>query len=449
MSRFRQLGEQMMEVALAGNPCVFRACVAMVSETEAFAWLKDASARYDSARDGRTLRTIDTVLGRTATPARDTEPWVRRPQFVSYVGQHLSMSATLFPKRGDENLSGYFERIRQVVGGEEFGFQLPNLEGANEDAFLRFREMAQVFTERIGSRVMRFNSFYGDYRRTPFGIHADPHHSYAFQYIVHGTKTLRVWDTAALRDALGELELVKLFGDPNNYEGDLPDGQTFVAEPGDVLFWPGKYAHCLESTGPNLGLGFIVESTGKMFEDALRFRLSKRVSKHLDKTTASGNGSDLADPRRVREALQQLAAEINSDEAECELVLDLLSMNTGRGSVGVLPPKDRNGIDLMASIDSRIPDGASIECLSYRGALRVAANGLSTERSLPENGSTARELIACLRNAQALPVKTVLQRFSASLEEGTIVELIEFLAAAHAIQLTRIDDCSSPEHSAA
>jgi hypothetical protein len=285
---FAPLTAQMLRLIEGRKPAVERAAVEVVSESELLGWVADAH-RIQSAK-------VATAFDRT---------WVafnHRPRLPDDtatspdVSTYLRDNTPVYPRRffvtqSDATFEGYFRRMKTVVG-DDFGFQVPGLEGANWTAFGRYQRIISPLLAQLGLHTARFNSFFGDYRRTPFGVHFDPHHLHTFQYVALGSKVLRAWLGTDLIRTLGEDATVDILRDPMTAHDRLPTGLTLTGEPGFLLYWPGGYVHCLEANGPSAGLGIVIDENVPSAEQGLLDELALlRLPKRRTRRTATGDFS--------------------------------------------------------------------------------------------------------------------------------------------------------------
>nr|MCH9688265.1 cupin domain-containing protein [Deltaproteobacteria bacterium] len=97
--------------------------------------------------------------------------------------------------------------------------------------------------------------FFGDYPRTPFGFHIDPHQEAVFQYVVRGRRRACFWDGLSMDE-----DDAQWIEDSNGlttppHEPDL----AFDLEPGDLVFWPGTFVHGMEPEGPSMGVSMVID----------------------------------------------------------------------------------------------------------------------------------------------------------------------------------------------
>ncbi|HSQ18884.1 MAG TPA: cupin domain-containing protein [Blastocatellia bacterium] len=157
-----------------------------------------------------------------------------------------SKLAGYVPSRSDQSLSDYAKRINAKLKRESFGLVLHELQEYHPQFYLRTREFlsglaAQV---RVRWRVMP-GLFVGNYEQTPFGIHQDP--ANVFDFIIEGGKRIYLWPEDYFRDSFDRLR-------DSDFATLRRDATVLEGEPGDVLYWPGRYWHVGESLGLSIGV---------------------------------------------------------------------------------------------------------------------------------------------------------------------------------------------------
>jgi hypothetical protein len=143
--------------------------------------------------------------------------------------------------------------------------QAPGLECASWDALHRLRTLLEPVLDITGPRSFRYNAFLGDYRRTPFGFHLDPHQEGVFQYVLSGSRRGMFWDGLELS---GEDSMWLEDADARHAPG-RPADVVLDLEPGDLVYWPGSYAHGFEAAGPSMGLSMVVDRASPRQREAV------------------------------------------------------------------------------------------------------------------------------------------------------------------------------------
>ncbi len=161
-----------------------------------------------------------------------------------------------------QSFEDWVDQTRERLG-PDFGAMAPNLECASWEALEHLQALLTPVLSRTGPRSFRYNAFLGDYRRTPFGYHLDPHQECVFQFVLHGTRTGRFWDGLILGD-----EDAAWIEDPNHRTKAprRPDLEVELS-PGDVVFWPGTHLHGFDTQGPSLALSLVIDRTSPQPRD--------------------------------------------------------------------------------------------------------------------------------------------------------------------------------------
>ena len=239
----------------AGVPGVARPTAAAFSTDEVFAWI---SAAHDPQREDTARQKLAALHGQWS--AAEPDPGRQIEMFRD--GAMLLNPAQHLPRSG-ESFDAWIDRARAALG--RFGIQAPGIECANWDAHHRLQALLKPVLAQTGPRTYRFNAFAGDYARTPFGFHLDPHQEGVVQVVVAGSRRALFWDglsltgsdAAWLEDPTGKVQ-------PSR----TPDF-AFDLQPGDVVFWPGTYAHGMEPDGPSLGLSLVIDRASPRTREAV------------------------------------------------------------------------------------------------------------------------------------------------------------------------------------
>lgn len=147
------------------------------------------------------------------------------------------------PRAADRSLQEYTERLSRLVEDQEITLLLPKLQLYDSGLWMRVRVFLKPLYERIGipASAADLDMFYGQYDRTPHGIHRDEASN--FSYVISGKKKMLFWAADAFPTQTG-----RLLG-TTRYEDHLESAIELEAEPGDVMFWPASYWHIAISDG--------------------------------------------------------------------------------------------------------------------------------------------------------------------------------------------------------
>jgi len=246
----------MREVFELGDPAVLRGLGPLFEVAEVFAWIKRAhpQAKADSARDK--IIAVKRAWGLDVDdPLPDEGPDPGRPAEIYRAGAMILEPAPFLPGPAHDEFETWIRETHAALGGP-FGMQAPGIECASLDALARLQALLGPILAETGPRSYRYNAFVGDYARTPFGYHVDPHQEAVFQYLVTGRRVAHFWqgltlqterDAAWVEDANGLVEPA------------IPPDHSFELEPGDLVFWPGTHVHGFESSGPSMGLSMVID----------------------------------------------------------------------------------------------------------------------------------------------------------------------------------------------
>jgi len=119
----------------------------------------------------------------------------------------------------------------------------------------RLRTLLDPILALTGPRSYRLNAFGGDYRRTPFVFHVDPHQEAVFQYVLTGRRRGLFWEGLTLSD--NDAAWVE---DSNGRVPPRREPEVVIdLEPGDLVFWPGTHVHGFETKEPSLALSIVID----------------------------------------------------------------------------------------------------------------------------------------------------------------------------------------------
>ncbi|MEM6292246.1 MAG: hypothetical protein AAGA54_13305 [Myxococcota bacterium] len=257
----RSLGDAMLELFEDSVPAVLQGVPAAFSTDEVFDWVRTV---HTPAQCSPAASKIDAVkrswgLSPDGLAEADGPP---RPIELYRGGGVLLDPSPFVPTSEHDDLGAWIEAVRPSLG-EDFGVMAPHLERASWDALERLQTLLGPTLGRTGSRSYRYNAFFGDYRRTPFGFHLDPHQECVFQFVLSGTRRASFWEGLFLgREDTGWIE------DPNGRATPTRRPDMVVdLEPGDLVFWPGTHVHGFETDGPSMALSLVIDRTSPRSRD--------------------------------------------------------------------------------------------------------------------------------------------------------------------------------------
>lgn len=238
-----------------GVPAVARAVGPLFETAEVFEWIKRAHPPARAKVSREKIVALKRSWGMSPDALHDPgEPDPGRKAEIYRGGGLVLDPAPFLPSSEHATFEDWVRDAATRLGGE-FCMQAPGLECASWDGLERLQTLLAPVLRLTGPRSYRFNAFVGDYRRTPFGFHLDPHQEGVFQYVVAGRRRGLFWEGLTLSD-----EDSAWVEDTN---GLVPPARApelvLELEPGDLVFWPGTHLHGFETEGPSMGLSMVVD----------------------------------------------------------------------------------------------------------------------------------------------------------------------------------------------
>lgn len=262
------LAARMRELFDEGEPAVLRQVDPIFNPAEVFAWLKavHTPTQANFAREKIIALKASWGVGDPEVP----DPRVPSPGRSAEVYRHAGslVDPGPFLPHGDDTFESWVARTREALGGD-FGLMAPGIECANWDAMERLRTLLEPTLALTGPRTYRYNVFAGDYRRTPFGFHLDPHQEAVFQVVLTGTRRAMFWEGLTLSEA--DATWIE---DSNDRTTPQREPDLIVdLEPGDIVFWPGTQVHGMEADGPSLALSIVIDRASPRRRDEVEAAL--------------------------------------------------------------------------------------------------------------------------------------------------------------------------------
>ncbi|PRQ05289.1 hypothetical protein ENSA5_04080 [Enhygromyxa salina] len=255
-SRLARTAEQLRALFEDGSPAVLRGAGPLFETAEVFEWIKRA---HPQARASTSLAKIHALkrgwgLDVDELPSAGEARDPGRPAEMYRGGAMLLEPAPFLPRPDHASFADWVRETHAALGGE-FGMQAPGLECACFDALDRLQALLGPTLALTGPRTYRYNAFVGDYRRTPFGFHVDPHQEAVFQYVVEGRRQVSFWEGLILQDR--DADWVE---DANGLVRPRTEPEhRFELEPGDIVFWPGTHVHGFAPEGPSMALSMVID----------------------------------------------------------------------------------------------------------------------------------------------------------------------------------------------
>ena len=248
------LASRMREVFDEGEPTVLRQVGPIFESAEVFAWVKavHTPTRANFAREKLVALKASWGVGDPEPPDPRAPQPGRPAEMYRHAGSLVDPGP--FLPRGEDTFESWVARTRETLG-PDFGLMAPCIECASWDALERLRSLLTPTLDATGPRTYRYNVFAGDYRRTPFGFHLDPHQEAVFQVVLTGKRRALFWEGLALSE-----EDAAWLEDSNGRTTPQREPDLVVdLEPGDVVFWPGTQVHGMEADGPSLALSIVID----------------------------------------------------------------------------------------------------------------------------------------------------------------------------------------------
>lgn len=250
------LATTMLELFDEGVPAVRRELGSPFTTAEVFDWIKAVHPPEACRHGAAKIDAVKRSWGLTPSPREHGRPEPGRPLEMYRRGGNLLDPSAFVPNETHDSFESWVNATADAIG-EPFGVMAPGLECASWDALEKLQSLLAPTLRRTGPRSYRFNAFLGDYRRTPFGYHLDPHQECVFQFILHGQRRGRFWEGLILGD-----DDAAWVDDPNHAvePSRRPDLDVELG-PGDLVFWPGTHVHGFDAAAPTMALSLVIDRT--------------------------------------------------------------------------------------------------------------------------------------------------------------------------------------------
>jgi len=250
------------------------------------------------------------------------------------------------PSIRDQSLSDYAKRINTKLKGECFGLVLHDLQEYHPQFYLRMREFLSGLAAQVRVRWRAMPGlFVGNYDQTPFGIHQDPANVFAF--IVEGRRRIYLWPEEHFRDSFDR-------GRNSDFARLRRDATILEGEPGDVLYWPGRYWHVGAPLG-NLSIGVSVALVPVQLSEFIVGGINNQIGEFLYPTLTTDGGfphaaSDVEDsPEMIAAAIKRAAKLLKRAHDDSDFIQTLqvcwLDHMTSEGSEPAPPPLPLENLD--------------------------------------------------------------------------------------------------------
>jgi len=314
--------------------------------------------------------------------------------------------APYLPDASDHSAADYAERVTRKISGQCFGLILNGFQAYDAELWRRMREFLRgLFTEISSQPMVEGVLFFGNYDKTPRGIHIDPVD--VFQFVIEGRKKMYLWPKEFFQGGDNDERLHSDFAVLRR------DALILEGEPGDVIFWPSSYWHVGESVG---GLSISLSLALQPLEPSSE--ILEHLKQYIEETVSASltDGSFPTTPKQLEESAEMISRvtklalkalqKANRDPAFAEAVqvcwLDRLS---GSGSDPVPAP-----LPLKALADDAFVQGSPqypilwIPVANHQVA--CSANGHSF--TVPADPKII-ELLKRLNSGETVQVKTLIE----------------------------------------
>ena len=269
-------------------------------------------------------------------------------------GEHL-------PRADDRTCAGYAERVTRQIGGRRFALIAEDIQAHDARLWMRLREFMRGLHEAAGIPrcAAKATVFFGNYEKTPFGLHDGE--SSNFKFMIEGRKKMQLWPDAFFR---GKVNARNTF----DYERHLDGATTIEGGPGDVIYWPSDCWHIGEPVG-----GLAVSLSLALFPNSRLFApedlwqsATRRAEERLQDLAYPPEAS--SGPARLRENVKAIPGTLDLTKAALKEALEepqlqqavtvkWLNRWSGSGFDSVPPPLPREPLegDAMVHGDPRHP----------------------------------------------------------------------------------------------
>ena len=342
--------------------------------------------------------------------AVQTESFARSAGTRSDFSSHISLgktmvindSARLMPSAGDGSFEGWLARVRPEVGGQGVMYYMNSTQRRSPLLYQRYREFSDGMFAQIGLPSWKINTdmFVGDYPETSFGVHKDVTDN--FHFIALGRKRMLLWPYESLlryvQEGLDVTQLefsLQLRGIKEIREQAI----VLEGEPGDLLYWPGHFWHCAESTGGLVAssscyIDFLSSPLTEAFHGLVDEKLQPVREAYPFTPYAPERRQQLAEalPERLRDITRQVSQgfrQLAEGGLERELEFTWLRYVSSGGFKSVPPPEPHPVLDEARAM-KLVPESNLVWRELPGGELGCAANGLV--RAFPRSAGLVETL---------------------------------------------------------
>lgn len=329
--------------------------------------------------------------------------------YVEHAWQQAEIGRLLVHE-DDASVSGYAERITRELEGRQFGLIVNDYHAQDQVTWFRLRRFLLGLYELVGMppNQCEVGVFFGNYDKTPFGLHKDPHS--VFTFIVEGRKRILAWPDEVFR---GRPKM----HDTLEYEQFRDQATVLEGEPGDVLYWPSSHWHVAESTGGlSLTISFSIDFSRyapvHIFQGIVRMLQDRLMSTNGQGVESLNLAARTQSADRItgltETAVESLNSVVNDPQLQRLLQIAWLNHVTGFGFNGVpspLPPRTLLDEDIIQGD----PDFPLMWLPIEDNEVICSANGHSFSITAHPN---VAELFAVLNQGNPHIVKRLLREFA-------------------------------------
>lgn len=201
------------------------------------------------------------------------------------------------PDASDHSAANYAARVTGKLSGQCFGLILNGFQAYDAELWRRVREFLRgLLTEISIQPMVEGVLFFGNYDKTPRGIHKDPVD--IFLFVIEGRKKMYLWPEAFFQGGDHDARLNSDFAILRR------DALILEGEPGDVIYWPSGYWHVGESVGGlSLSLSLALKSLQPSSEilDHLKQYIEEFVNASLD------GGNFPTTPKQLQDSAEMIS----------------------------------------------------------------------------------------------------------------------------------------------
>ena len=281
------------------------------------------------------------LLVRYSDHCRKTKTLVGMKFYIEGHLQYLDDVLDLLPKSKDGSLLGYHRRMDEMFF--DYCLVCDELIQVAPEEWKLLGEFVMGLYDQVGlpSKFAEMGLYLGNYRTTPFGVHSDG--CGVISIPVEGTKKFLVWNSKFV-------EKNPKLKRTHQYKAYRKHADRWVANPGDIVYWPASHWHIAESTGAfsaTWSIGFwLDEPLSEIILKALKPLLATTLSDCRSIALGDGireDGLIEALPEVLNLSHSELVR-ISSDEMHDVFVkywLEIVSKNGFRNSPPNLGTKNR------------------------------------------------------------------------------------------------------------